>query len=114
MLSHDFVDMPGKVEGETAMMLRCRWCLKTPAKAREDGCAIHELEEVGKIVLSLYNPEGVEYFKDRTCVTCDQPIMGHSLHRGSDAYWCGPEVESEGINGCVYELNGVVAPIEPI
>lgn len=116
MLAHDFIDMPTKAEDGTGMMLRCRFCMKTPSKAREDGCAVHELEEIGQILLSEWNPEGVEYFKGRTCVTCERPIMEHSLRRGQgDRYWCYANQNqfSYGVNGCIYELNGVTVPEEP-
>lgn len=121
MLSHDFTDMPGKGTeigdnfNETVMMLRCKWCLKRPTKAREDGCPIRELEENGKIILSLFNPEGVAYFHGRVCVTCEGPIMGHFLRRNSPHYWCH-ETEakfSEGINNCVFDVEGVTVPEEP-
>lgn len=121
MQQHDFMDMPGKntAEGqnphETVMLLRCKWCMKTPSKAREDGCPIHELEEKGRILLSAYNPQGIEYFKDRKCLTCEQPIMGHWLRRGMKDYWCYENQNqfSDGIEGCVYEVDNVVLPVEP-
>lgn len=118
MLAHDFKDMPCKASSEyptaTVMLLRCTWCMKTPAKAREDGCPIHELEEAGTIVLSEYNPEGVEYFKGRTCVTCELPIMGHWLRRGSTQYFCYANQNqiSDGVNGCVYDVSDVRTPVE--
>lgn len=122
MLTHDYQNMPGRSTevgdnfNEETMILRCKWCMKTPTKAREDGCPIHELEEVGKIVLSLFNPGGVAYFHGRVCVTCDGPIMGHFLRRGSPDYWCtenGTQF-SEGINNCVHEVEGIVVPQERI
>jgi hypothetical protein len=119
MLSHDFVDMPGaKPLGRSAedMVLRCRFCMHRPADARQDGCPARELEEVGQILLGDWNPDGVEYFKGRTCVTCEMPIMGHWLRRGQgDTYWCHENQNqfSYGVNGCVHELNGVTVPEEP-
>ena len=119
MLAHDYVDMPGRSTeigdnpSETAMLLRCRFCLKTPRNAREDGCPARELEENGSICLALWNPDGVEYFKGRKCVTCHTDIMGHFLFRGSDQYWCGARMVSEGIEGCVMDLAGVTVPAEP-
>lgn len=121
MLAHDFIDMPGKnteigfKPEETVMMLRCKWCMKTPTKAREDGCPIHELEEVGVIILSQFNPEGVAYFHGRVCVTCDGPIMGHFLRRASPHYWCTKDKPTvcEGINNCVFDVEGVEVPEEP-
>jgi len=96
------------------MSLRCRWCMKTPSKAREAGCPTHELEEVGSILLSEYNPAGVEYFNGRACVTCAETIMAHRLLRGSDAYWCPMNVglRSEGVEGCVTDVDGVKVPQE--
>lgn len=121
MLGHNFVEMPGKsiVTGdnphETVMLMRCEWCLKTPMKARTDGCPTHELEAIGTILLSDYNPEGVEHFKGRLCVTCEQPIMGHALRKGLQQYWCFPNqnVFSDGITDCVWDVDGVVVPAEP-
>lgn len=81
-------------------------------KAREDGCPIHELEELGTIPLYDFNPDGVSYFVGRKCVTCGAPIMSHNLRKGSSTYWCEDGRESEGIEGCVVELNGVEAPRE--
>lgn len=118
MLGHDFQEMPGRSTEigdnphETIMLLRCKWCNKTPKKAREDGCPIHELEEVGSIVLRKFNPAGVDYFMGRKCVTCGNEIMDHTLRRGSDEYWCGADQTSEGINDCVYEVEGIVVPQE--
>lgn len=122
MLGHDFHDMPGRLTDvgdnphETVMLLRCRFCMKTPMKARTDGCPINELETNGTILLSDFNPAGVSYFNDRACVTCGEPIMGHRLMRGSDAYWCPMNVglKSGGIEGCVTEVEGVTVPQEPI
>ena len=125
MLAHEFQGVPGRSTEigdnphETIMLLRCKWCMKTPSKAREDGCPIHELEETGYILLSLFNPEGVTYFHGRVCVTCEGPIMGHYLRRGSSHYWChnvGHPLDlqfSEGINDCVFDVEGVVVPQEP-
>lgn len=121
MLGHDFQDMPGRSTEigdnphETVMLLRCRWCNKTPTKAREDGCPIHELEQEGYILLSLFNPQGVPYFHGRVCVTCEYPIMGHYLRKGSPHYWCclSKDQFSEGISDCVYDVEGVVVPQEP-
>lgn len=99
---------------ETTMLLRCKWCMKTPKKAREDGCPLHVLVETGKIRLDEWNPEGVAYFNGRTCVTCVQPIMEHWLRFNSADYWCTPEGEgrSEGINDCIYDVSDVRAPFE--
>lgn len=123
MLAHDFKDMPCKNVGEypleTTLQLRCGWCMKTPSKAREDGCPIHELEETGYILLSIFNPEGVSYFHGRRCLTCEGPIMGHYLRRGSAHYWChsmGHPLDlqfSEGIDNCVFDVEGIVVPAEP-
>lgn len=112
MLGHDFTDMPGQLQD---LVLRCKWCMKTPTKAREDGCPTHELEETGKILLSIFNPEGVAYFHGRVCVTCDGPIMGHYLRRGSPHYWCFDDKPTvcEGINNCVFDVKGVKVPEEP-
>jgi hypothetical protein len=94
MLGHDFQDMPGRSmeigdnPHETTMLLRCVWCMKTPAKARKDGCAVHELQEAGAVRLSAWNPEGVERFEGRCCMTCERPIMEHWLRNGSTLYWC--------------------------
>lgn len=121
MLGHDFIDMPSKSTEigdnprETIMLLRCKWCMKTPTKAREDGCPIHELEDNGKILLSVFNPEGVPYFHGRMCVTCDGPIMDHMLYKDSPHYWCcdGSDRISDGIAGCVWDVEGVKVPEEP-
>ena len=122
MLQHDFIDMPGRDVRtiganpyENVDVLRCRFCMKTPKAARLDGCVARELEEVGQILLSDWNPEGVGYFAGRNCVTCERPIMGHWLRRGQgDTYWCHENQLqfSYGVEGCVVELNGVVAPQE--
>jgi hypothetical protein len=112
MLAHDFVDMPGRSTEigdnphETVMLLRCRWCLKTPMKARADGCPMHELQENGSIVLSEYNPEGVERFGNRLCVTCERPIMSHSLRKGSDYYWCHANQNqwSDGMSETIWDV----------
>lgn len=112
MLDHDYQDMPGQAVGEQVMVLRCHWCMKTPTKAREDGCPIHELQETGSIFLHQFNPDGVEYFKGRKCVTCGEEIMDHMLYKGSDAYWCSAEVESGGIEGCTVDVEGIKAPQE--
>lgn len=111
MLGHNFENMPGRLE-ET--ILRCTWCKKPPTKAREDGCPIHELEENGKILLSVFNPEGIPHFHGRFCLTCNGPIMGHYLRRNSPHYWCSEDKlkYSEGINDCVWEVDGVAAPRE--
>lgn len=122
MQAHDYKDMPGRSTeigdnpNETVMMLRCTWCLKTPTKAREDGCPVHELEEAGKILLSYYNPDGVAYFHGRVCITCEEPIMGHWLRKGSSSYWC-KEVDGgvcEGVSDCVYDVEGIVVPEEKL
>ena len=115
MLGHDFTDMPTRSkDGEPENVLRCRWCMKTPMKAREDGCPIRELRTAGRIRLSEFNPEGVAYFKGRKCVTCEGPIMDHFLHDGSPEYWCpGYEGQfSEGINDCKHDVSMVSAPSE--
>lgn len=115
MLSHDFIDMPTKATDGTGMMLRCKWCMKTPSKSREDGCTVRELDETGQIILSLWNPEGVEYFKGRTCVTCDRPIMEHSLRKGQgDTYWCYENQNqfSYGVSGCVHDVSLVRPMVE--
>ena len=94
MLAHDFQEMPSKAAAsenphETVMLLRCKWCMKTPAKAREDGCPVHELQRVGWISLAHYNPDGLARFAGRKCVTCNGDIMQHWLrHDTGDAYWC--------------------------
>jgi hypothetical protein len=94
MLEHEFVDMPGRSTeiGDNpyvnTMLLRCKWCMKSPTKAREDGCAKRELEQMGSIVLSLFNPDAIERFGNRICVTCNSPIMSHYMKRGSSYYWC--------------------------
>ena len=116
MLEHDFQEMPGKSMAvgdnphETVMILKCKFCLKTPSKARQDGCPMHELEEKGWIALSDFNPGGVEYFKGRKCVTCGDEIMTHWLKRGSDVYWCDGVMECGGITDCTFETNGIEAP----
>lgn len=120
MLSHDFLEMPSRSTEigfnphETVLLLRCRWCMKTPKKAREDGCAIRVLAETGLIRLDEWNPDGVAYFKERTCVTCLQPIMEHWLRCNSADYWCtmAGDQRSEGINDCVYDVEGVTVPVE--
>lgn len=120
MLGHDYKEMPGRSTEiganphETVMILKCSWCLKTPSKARQDGCPIHELEEKGIIVLSEFNPGGVAYFHRRVCVTCNDPIMGHFLRKGSPHYWCDEKSAqvSEGIDNCIYDVEGVVLPQE--
>lgn len=94
LLPHDYVDMPGRSTEigdnphETIMLLRCRWCLQTPTKARADGCPTHELQENGSILLSVFNPDGVQRFGNRLCITCERPIMEHSLRKDSQLYWC--------------------------
>lgn len=120
MLSHEFQDMPGRSTEigdnphETVMLLRCKWCNKTPSKAREDGCPIHELETGGRILLSVFNPGGVAYFHNRVCVTCEGPIMGHYLRKGSPHYWCHESDGriSEGINDCKHDVSDVRVPVE--
>lgn len=112
MNGHDFIEAPGKrVEigfnpHETVMMLRCRWCNNTPSKARTDGCPMHEIAAVGHIVLSEYNPDGLERFANRDCVTCDKPIMDHWLRRDSREYWCPGQGEqsSEGIANTIWDV----------
>lgn len=118
MLGHSFTEMPSSLVGTNSFeplgILRCTWCLKTPSKAREDGCPAHELEAIGQIVLSEWNPSGVEYFAGRTCVTCERPIMEHWLRKGLREYWCYANQNqfSYGINGCVHEVSMVSTPIE--
>jgi hypothetical protein len=115
MLGHEYESMPDRQAGLVEMLLRCRWCFKTPMKAREDGCPIRELQEVGTILLSDYNPEGVKHFEGRLCVTCDGPIMGHALRRDSAHYWCFPNQNqfSNGITDCVFDVGDVKVPEEP-
>lgn len=125
MLGHEFQETPGHSTEvgdnfrETAMFLRCKWCTRTPAKAREDGCAIHELETNGVIRLDEFNPDGVAYFKGRNCVTCGQSIMGHWLINHADAdlrgrYWCDMNGNgwSDGITDCVWDVKDVAVPHE--
>lgn len=104
MMSHEFTDMPGKSMDD--MLMRCKWCMKTPTKAREDGCAIRELETNGSVLLADYNPDGVDYFKGRLCVTCGREIMGHELRRGSGEYWCHANQNqfSDGVLGCTVDI----------
>lgn len=116
MLVHDYVDMPGQLGDQ---VLRCKWCMKTPSKAREDGCPMRELQEVGHITLKQFNPGGVERFKNRTCVTCSGQIMEHwLLWDGNpamrDKYWCTVEGDqfSEGVNDCKHDVSMVSAPVE--
>lgn len=104
LAAHEFVDMPGKSPSgdnphETVMVLRCKWCMHTPTKARQDGCHIRELAETGSIELRVFNPDGIGRFAGRPCVTCYKPIMSHWLRNGSNVYWCKREggVMSEGI-----------------
>jgi hypothetical protein len=99
----------------TTMAMRCRWCLKSPEKARAEGCPAHEFEEIGQIVLSDWNPDGVEYFNGRICVTCERPIMGHWLRRDQgDTYWCYENQNqfSYGVSGCVHDVSLVSKPSE--
>jgi hypothetical protein len=106
LAAHDFQDMPGRdvrTEGanpyENVMILRCKWCMNTPTKARKDGCHVRELAETGSMMLRVYNPDGIGRFAGRPCVTCKEPIMSHWLRAGSNDYWCQREggVISEGI-----------------
>lgn len=121
MMGHDYVEMPTKSTAigdnphETVMLFRCTWCMKTPMKAREDGCPIREFATIGTISLADYNPEGVKHFEGRLCVTCDRPIMDHELRKDSVAYWCFPNQNqfSDGITGCVWDVEGVKVPKEP-
>lgn len=120
MLPHDFIEMPSKATAigdnpfETTMLLRCKACLKTPAKAREDGCPVRELTDVGQICLSEWNPAGIGYFNGRTCVTCERPIMEHWLRKGSQEYWCHENQNqfSYGVNGCVNDVSALSSPVE--
>lgn len=112
MLSHDFIEAPGRRleigfnPHETVMMLRCQWCNNAPSKAREDGCAMHELEANGKIRLDVFNPDGMERFDKRMCVTCQMPIMQHWLRPESREYWCNDEwtQSSGGIEHTEWEI----------
>ena len=112
MLGHEYKDMPGRSTEiganprETVMMLRCTWCLKAPTKAREDGCPVHELDTVGSIVLSEYNPDGIERFGNRLCVTCERPIMGHFIRRNLPHYWCyeNQNMISDGMNETTWDI----------
>jgi len=115
MLAHEFEGMPAKGVGLVDMVLRCRWCFRTPATAREDGCSTRELAEKGTILLSDYNPEGARRFEGRNCVTCERPIMGHELRQGYTFYWCFPNQNqfSDGIEGCVWDVDGMKMPEEP-
>lgn len=108
------MDMPNRSIGAIEVLLRCHWCMKTPAKAREDGCPAHELEEMGQILLSEWNPAGVGYFARRLCVTCERPIMGHWLRKGSGEYWCHANQNqfSYGVDGCTKDVSKVKAPTE--
>ena len=116
MLAHDFADMPSKTTvADGTLAMRCRFCMRTPAKARQDGCPARELEEAGQILLSDWNPDGVDYFKGRTCVTCERPIMEHWLRRGTgDTYWCyANQLQfSYGVSGCVHDVRDVRPPAE--
>lgn len=101
MMAHDYQSMPGKdIAGDnprdTVMLMRCKWCNKTPIKAREDGCPVHELARVGWITLAHWNPDGMERFAGRKCVTCYGDIMAHWLRETDDpvmkaTYWCTRE-----------------------
>ena len=81
------------------MLLRCSFCSYTPAKARQDGCPLREVHENGHILLSEWNPDGKARFMGRACMTCDRPIMGHWLRRGSPEYFCfdGMDQVSDGL-----------------
>ncbi len=104
LAAHDYQEMPGRnVQGENphenVMILRCKWCMNTPTKARQDGCHVRELAETGSMMLRVYNPDGIGRFAGRPCVTCNEPIMSHWLRSGSNSYWCKREggTASEGI-----------------
>lgn len=102
LLAHDYQDMPSRdvhTESENVMILRCKWCMNTPTRARKDGCPIRELMEAGSIILRVYNPDGIGRFAGRPCITCKEPIMSHWLRYGSNDYWCQREggIISEGI-----------------
>ncbi len=120
LLSHEFEDMPGQLvefeakPDERITLLRCKWCMKTPSKAREDGCAGRELAEKGSILLSEFNPAGVTYFTGRSCLTCERPIMGHWLRKGSSQYWCYDNQNqfSEGVTDCQYDVKDIAVPQE--
>jgi hypothetical protein len=91
---HEFVDMPGRSlemgdnPNENVMMLRCKWCMKTPISVHDNECPMRELEQNGYIVLHKFNPTGAKRFLDRTCITCNKPIMDHYMKKGSINYWC--------------------------
>lgn len=47
----------------------------------------------GPIQLGDFNPKGKDRFKDRLCMTCESPIMGHWVIEDNDPelmglYWC--------------------------
>ena len=113
MMAHEYEDMPGRSleiganPHENTMLLRCKWCMKTPAKAREDGCAKRELDIVGKIRLSLFNPEGMGRFSGRICVTCNGDIMDHWLRNdGTSNYFCTEDGSqtSDGIKDPIWDI----------
>jgi hypothetical protein len=119
MLWHEFIEMPAKSVGETPLLTsmeqRCKWCMKSLEKARQDGCPIHEMEVKGSIILYEFNPEGLVRFQNRLCLTCEREIMKHWLRKGSSLYWCyaNQNMFSEGIDKCVYDVKDVVIPVEP-
>lgn len=112
MLGHEYEDMPGRSKEvgdnphETTMLMRCKWCMSTPAKARQDGCHVRERQEMGSIVLREWNPDGMVRFADRLCATCERPIMGHMLRKGSELYWCHANQNqfSDGIAETVWDV----------
>lgn len=95
MLSHEFSNTPGHRKfdiGDSPMeqvdLLTCKWCNRTPSRVTSDECPMHELQEVGQVLLSDFNPDGRIRFMGRRCETCERPIMGHWLRNGSKEYWC--------------------------
>ena len=113
MLGHEYTDMPGRSTEigdnphETVMLLRCKWCMLTPSKAREDGCPKRELETVGKIRLSAFNPDGLTRFANRLCVTCHSDIMLHWLRdNGTMNYFCTEDGSqtSDGIIDPIWDI----------
>ena len=113
MMGHDFIEAPGhKMDigdnpHEVVMMLRCKWCNYTPSKSRADGCPMHELAIVGHVRLDAWNPDGIERFAGRKCVTCDAPIMEHWIRNdGTLNYFCTEHgcQTSDGITDCTWNV----------
>ena len=109
---HEYENVPGKSleiganPHETVLQQRCRWCTKKQAAIKTSECMPRKLQEVGRLVLSEYNPEGMERFAGRKCVTCGDEIMGHWLRAGSQDYYCGegsPQT-SDGVTKCVWDV----------